>query len=491
MSLAPSRLHTTSTPTATGALPVTQTDRRAAAWHRDPVLDVVRTGCLLTVVVLHALMCGVELSAAGGLQISVALTDSTVFAVTTWAVQVMPLFFFIGGCASLMQYRRLQAAGGTWPQYIAARVRRLLTPLLVLVVALGIVFALASLAGVPQELLAEASLRAGQPLWFLAVYLGLTSLVPLAARLHTAAPRTTLAVLVTGVIAIDVLTRTTGRAGLGYLNFVLVWPLIQQLGFVYADMLTVRRQLPVRLSWAVAIAALAVLAALVAADVYSLNMIVNLNPPTAALVLLGLMQFAALGLIHARLRAFLSAPRGSFWMQVSNRATRLGMHVYLWHMPVAIALIAVLTIAIAFGSGQPGVGHPGAGSWAALLVPQLESTRWWATRLPWILILLTGSCALAALLIRVRVPLPGPARWQQRMPTGIRAVLAVITGVAGVVIVLLIGFTPFAWPAAAGILLAISLQLAGTLAETSPMVTASAHSGREHTASVKSTITHP
>lgn len=490
MSLALSRPRITSTPTTTGTSPATSSPRansggrQTAASHRDPVLDVVRTGCLLTVVVLHALMCGIELSAAGGLQISVALTGSTVFALTTWVVQVMPLFFFIGGCASLMQYRRLQAAGGTWSQFVAARVQRLLTPLLVLVVALGIVFALAGLAGVPPELLAEASLRAGQPLWFLAVYLGLTSLVPLAARLHTTAPRTTLAVLVTGVITVDVLTRTTGMTGLGYLNFVLVWPLVQQLGFVYADMLTTRRQLPAWLSWAVATAALALLAGLVAADVYSLNMIVNLNPPTAALVLLGLVQFAVLARIHAPLRVFLTAPRGRHWMQLSNHATRLGMHVYLWHMPVAITLIAVLAAVI-------GTGQTGAGSWAAVMVPQLESTGWWATRLPWILILLTTSFALAALLIRVRLPLPGPARWQQRMPARLRAVLAVVTGVAGVVIVLLIGFAPVGWTAAAGILIALSLQLAGTLAESSPMVKASAHSGREHITSVKSTITHP
>src|SRR5699024_9800722 len=104
----------------------------------------------------------------------------------------------------------------------------------------------------------------------------------------------------------------------------------------------------------------------VAAGVFSPNMLVNLNPPTGALVLLGVAQLCVLRLLYARLnRALSPAQRASgsetntgitlteatptfgvvpvqFWGRVIAWGNAFGMQVYLWHMSVVIVLIGAL-----------------------------------------------------------------------------------------------------------------------------------------------------
>src|SRR5699024_1145149 len=118
-----------------------------------------------------------------------------------------------------------------------------------------------------------------------------------------------LAVLSAAVIVVDGLVAVTGAHGLGYVNFVLVWPLVQQFGFFYADAL----DRPVRRLhvWSGLVTALSLLVGLVAAGVYSPNMLVTLNPPTGALVLLGVVQICGLRLVHSRLTAMLTGAGGS------------------------------------------------------------------------------------------------------------------------------------------------------------------------------------
>src|SRR5690606_28880983 len=172
------------------------------------------------------------------------------------------------------------------------------------------------------------------------------------------APRRSLASLAGAVIVVDSLVAVTGVTGLGYLNFLLVWPLVQQLGFFYADALDRPVNRPI--AWFVLVAALLTLVGLVSAGVYSPNMLVNLNPPTGALVLLGVVQMCGLRLGHARLGRMLNAAdettststgeaaldprvlRAQIWGRVIAWGNRYGMHVYLWHMSIVIVLIGGL-----------------------------------------------------------------------------------------------------------------------------------------------------
>ncbi|WP_231443306.1 acyltransferase family protein [Brevibacterium zhoupengii] len=476
--------------------------------HRDGAIDLIRFGCLVVVVILHSLMASAVLGADGEVVPTVALSGTVGFTIASWFYQIMPLFFFIGGYAAINGWRRTQATEGTWADYIRARLRRLVIPVAVLIGAAGLGLSIASEMGVPTGLLAEASTRIGQPLWFLAVYVGLTSLVPLAVHFHERAPRRSIAALAGAVIAVDTVVALTGVTGLGYLNFLFVWPLIQQFGFFYAD--AIHRPVRVGLAWTTMALALASLGVLVGLGVYSPDMLVNLNPPTGALVLLGVAQMSVLRLTHARLNEIVAGGRtGSerareyrarSWQRIITWGNTYGIQVYLWHMPIVITLIGFLGFGANLAAGASfGDGVPAAG----ILLPEIESAWWWLTRLSWLLTVMVLAGALA--MAMSKIPFPGEERlarfgqWIARVAgeivgeiaghrdshpagetrTGVRAaarqlrerlsttvsraIIAVALAMGGIAIALLIGIAPLIWTLVSVAALATSLVLAATM----------------------------
>ena len=487
--------------------------------RRDPAIDLVRFACLVVVVVLHSLMSAAVLGPDGSVVPTVALAHTTGFAVASWFFQIMPLFFVIGGCAGIISWRRIRAEGGSWGDYLRARLRRLVVPVTVLIGLTGLGLSVASGLGAPSALVTEASHRIGQPLWFLAVYVGLTALVPLAVHFHERAPMRSLAVLSAAVIVVDGLVAVTGVHRLGYVNFVLVWPLVQQFGFFYADAL----DRPVRRLhvWSGLVTALSLLVGLVAAGVYSPNMLVNLNPPTGALVLLGVVQICGLRLVHSRLTAMLTGAGGSaaeagperspdpelspsvehstgaeavpaarilraqFWRRLIAWGNRFGMQVYLWHMSVVIVLIGGLGWLAQAVSAVPHL--------AEFVLPEVGSGWWWVSRPIWLLVVMGLSAAVA--MAAAWIPFPSErrlaaagsaiARFGRELrgsSTGtrlgaavgegvhvavlhphIRAVIAVGGATVGNAIALLAGVAPLAWTLTAIGLLMVSLMVSAGL----------------------------
>jgi len=63
---------------------------------RDRAVDLTRAACLVVVVGLHVMMAGITVE-SDGLAITNSLDGHPIFAWSTWLVQVMPLFFVMGG----------------------------------------------------------------------------------------------------------------------------------------------------------------------------------------------------------------------------------------------------------------------------------------------------------------------------------------------------------------------------------------------------------
>ena len=391
---------------------------------RDTAIDLVRAACLVVVVALHAFMAGIAV-VDGQIAVTNVVIGQAWFAPVSWLVQIMPLFFIVGGFAGITQWRRMRARGGTAVGFVTGRLRRLAVPAIAAFAAIGAGLTIALIAGVSPQLVGELGFRMAQPMWFLGVYLGATALVPALAWAHERAAGATLGLLLAGVVGVDVLRMSTGIEGLGFLNLAFVWLTVQQLGFWWADgriSALSRRTLVIGL-----VGSLAGLTALVGSGLYSADMYVNLNPPTVCLILLGGAQLFALALAAPALRRVAVRPR------VASAVDAIGtrsMTIYLWHMPALVLFAALL-----FAADVP--------------FPDPLSPLWWVTRAAWIL----GVGAATALLVLVA------QRFERRPGTPAvsgagRTSLAVAVAMAGVVGVLIGGFTPVTAVLAVGALIA-------------------------------------
>lgn len=324
--------------------------------RRDLTLDLARVVCVLFVIVVHLIQVGIGPGADGELVASRPAEAQPWFNAATWVGQIMPLFFVVGGFAAATGWRSWTRRGGDAAGFIRTRTLRLAQPALPLFVFFAVVLGVATALGVAPELVADAAVGAGSPLWFLAAYLLCQAGVPWLAAAHERSPRATLAVLAAGVVLVDVARFTTGIDDLGLVNLVFVWPLVQQIGFWYADGWFDRRH-PLILI-AIAVVAYAVLWPLTAWGPYSMSMLGNLNPPTVPLVVLGIAQACLLRLAKPALTRLmrLRAMRGVVFVLGSRLMT-----IYLWHLPVMLALTG-LTLLV-----------PGA-------APTPASPAWWWSR---------------------------------------------------------------------------------------------------------------
>lgn len=324
---------------------------------RDLTLDLARVVCVALVVVIHLLMAGVGLAPDDALVVSKPLEEQPWFAAATWAGQIMPLFFVVGGFASLTAWRSLQRRDGTASDYVRNRVLRLAQPALPLFVFFVVALGVATIIGVDPKLLNVVSTSAGLPLWFLAAYTLCQAFVPTMAGWHARAPRATLLVLLAGAVVIDAARFLSGITEVGLANLFFVWLLVQQLGFWYADGWFAARN-----GWqlaAITVGAYALLAAVTLPEGwYSNDMLANLNPPTLPLVLLAVAQACILRALKPWLARLMTTTAARAFVLVIG--TRL-MTIYLWHLPVILALSGLALLV------------PGA-------APLPATPVWWMTR---------------------------------------------------------------------------------------------------------------
>ncbi|KQQ64694.1 acyltransferase family protein [Microbacterium sp. Leaf320] len=382
---------------------------------RDTAIDFLRAVCVVGVVLLHAIMVGVTV--VDGAPVFENASDGTAWIMpVSWMLQVMPLFFIIGGFAGFLAHRRQRERGGTASGFVAARVHRLLRPAVFAIGIVGMALAMLSLAGVPAELVVIAGFRYGQPLWFLGVFLLCQALLPMLASAHDRAPKAMLAALVAASLAVDGLRALSGVDGLGFLNLAFVWLALQQIGFFLADG-TIER-LSRRCRALCGAAAAAVLVATFVSGIYSPDLIANINPPTGALLLVGVVHLSAVSLFRGRIETFSRRPRAAALAVFINRRT---MTIYLWHMPVLLGMAGLSAVAALM---------------TGLALPEPSSVAWWITRPLWLAAALALTAAVAVTLTRFETR-PSPLLTESPR----RVIGAVAAGLTAVVLPLVLGTT--------------------------------------------------
>ncbi len=329
---------------------------------RDRTVDLLRAGAIAVVVLWHWVFSITHRDEAGAFSMPNPLAGVPGSWALTWLLQVMPLFFVIGGYADLAAWTSVERRGDGALAFLRGRARRLFLPPAAMVAAWTGVEAGRVLLFPGARSVLTWGVVVFVPLWFLAVYAAATALVPLTVRLHRRFGWRAAAVLVAAPFAVDQL-RAAGAGWLAIPGMLLVFVACHQLGYLWRDGQIGRPA-------ALAGGAAALLAILTTVGGYERSMVAlpdrpsNMFPTTVCIALLGAFQ---LGLVlWARPALERLTDRRRVWLAVVG-VNGVAMTVFTWHMTAwAVAALA----------------------WERLVGPlgATADAGWWSTRPVWIVL---------------------------------------------------------------------------------------------------------
>jgi len=376
---------------------------------RNRYVDFLRAGSILVVVFGHWLMAAPQVL-PDGLRFDHLLSVTTWPHYLTWILQVMPIFFVVGGYANAASWRSSQKKGDPYAAWLRARLRRLVLPVLPLLAiwTAGAYILLES--GFDPTLIRVGSQAALVPVWFLATYIVVVALAPITLRAWDRHGWN--AILLTGVLAglVDIVSLGLGLTFAGYLNYIFVWGTVHSLGYAWADSRIggVAERLSASVAGLAATVALVILGpypvAMVGLDTQGVN---NSQPPKVTLVTLAFFQAGLFLALEGPARRWLERVR--VWASVVLVNGRI-MTIYLWHLTAMIVLIGGLLLLDGFG-----------------LRVAVDTSQWWVTRPLWIASLVAMTIPFVLVFGRFERPNPDP----RPAPPTWRMVAAVVATCAG------------------------------------------------------------
>ncbi len=358
--------------------------------ERNRYVDFLRAVSILVVVVGHWLIATAHY-VDGTLTPGHLLKSEPGTQWLTWIFQVMPIFFIVGGYSNAVSLESAARKGDKYPVWLAARLNRLVAPLLVLLLVWSGIALAMHLLGVRPAVIQFTSKASLIPTWFLAIYIMLVILAPAAYRAWRRYGFLSFSAFVGLAVLTDIGFFAAELRWLGWSNYFWVWLAVHQLGFAWRD----GRLGSPALLLACSAAGFVTLYLLITEGPYPLAMVgspdeglSNTLPPKVTLIALGIFQFGLLLALEGPMRRALDSLR--LWT-ATVLINSMIMTLYLWHITVMVLLGTALYFADGFGFGiEPG------------------TSTWWWTRPLWIGVLLVllfpSALALSPLERRGRRP---------------------------------------------------------------------------------------
>lgn len=334
---------------------------------RNRYVDLLRALSISAVVLGHWIMAAPHLE-NGAPQLTHLLDIQPWSRWLTWIFQVMPIFFFVGGYSNGTSWDGARGRGQSYAAWLEARLRRLLGPVIPLILLWGGLGAGGFLLGIGEGMIRIGSQVALVPVWFLAIYLLIVMLVPLSrAAWHRFGVGSIVAPALLAA-ANDVLFFQGEWKALGWFNYLFIWSAVHQLGYAWqaGRLAGLARTLTIFFVGATALVVLTQFGpyptSLVGVPSQELS---NTTPPKLPLLALGLAQIGLALSLEGPVRRWLA--RKSVWT-ATVLVNGLIMTIFLWHSTVMMLVI-------------------GAGFW---LVPQVFDVTpglplWWGLRPLWVL----------------------------------------------------------------------------------------------------------
>lgn len=379
---------------------------------RNLAVDVYRV-CGVILIVLGHWLAGSVTYRDGSFGRQNPLEDQPWTQWLTWIFQAVPTFFVVAGYAAAVSWGHRRAgdamSGRGWVRH---RLARVLGPSAVYVAVVSVIVVACEITGAAGALLEYAGWAVAMHLWFLAVYVVMVLATPTAVAAQRRWGLRVPVALGLAVAAVDAAALAGHVPYLNWLNYLLCWGLLYQLGIAWqSGLLTGRRPL------LLAVGSACALWLLIWIGPYPVSMIgvpgqavQNTEPPSTAMLAFGCAQA---GLVIALAPVVNRALRPAAIQRVLGHANDNVMALYLWHM-IPVVLVAV-------------VAYP-----AGLLPQPAEGgVQWWLVRCEWVTILSVVTVAELALLWWGRrvfaAPLPALGATDRRWAAPLTSVGALMT----------------------------------------------------------------
>ncbi len=396
--------------TPSGLVPTVTSFADQTAAERNRVVDLLRATAILVVVLGHWLMAAVYVDGGGGLHRGDLLDLAGWTHPLTWVLQVMPVFFLVGGYANALSWRSARRRGEGYGAWLRSRLRRLVLPVLPLMVFWTVVAPSAHTAGVDADLLRIASRASLVPTWFMAAYVVVVAVAPLTLLAwERLAWWSVGAGLALGGL-VDLVSVSQDLVAVGFLNYLVVWSTVHMLGYAWLDgqlASTARRV-------ALVVVGFGVLYLLTVRGPYAVSMvglstgeIDNAYPTRITQGFLGLMQTGVVLSLEPLLQRV--AARRRVWVATVLVNARI-MSIYLWHLTMLGVLVGGSMLLGGLGLHQ-----------------RPDTAGWWATRPLHFAALALLTAGAVAIVGRFETPAPDP----RPAPSAARPVLAVVGTCAG------------------------------------------------------------
>ncbi|MEQ7006958.1 acyltransferase [Actinopolymorpha sp. B17G11] len=377
--------------------------------ERDRAIDGLRALATLGVIVGHWLVGALVVQPDGALQISSPLQTLGWLGPASWMLQMLGLFFLVGGYSAVASQARAQSRGESYRDWVLRRFVRLGRPVVAAISVSAACLLVLGAVGVPTGTLRTWVVLLVQPFWFVLVYAALTALTRYAVaadrRLGAWAALPLFAIVAAGDLLRYGPWQDAVPSWVGLVNLLPGWLFAYQLGVSWARGRLVRRGW-----WLLLGGGTVAFAVLVLAFDYPLSMVgvpgaerTNSHPPSLLVPALAAIQSGAAIALHRRLNRLLRAPGLWAGVAVVNLAA---MTIFCWHQ--------VPMVLVSMGGAVSGE-VPG-------LTAAPEDLGWVLARLAWIPVMAVLLAGIALLTRRFEGPWDGLARGYRLLA----AILAVV-----------------------------------------------------------------
>ncbi|MFE1771318.1 acyltransferase [Streptomyces sp. NPDC059008] len=364
---------------------------------RDRAIDGLRALALLAVPVGHWLLGGFTLDADGALHNASPLTSFGFLAPASWVLQMLGIFFLVGGYASVLSFRRATARGGSAGGWLRGRLVRLGRPVLGVTAMWATLAPLLHGLGVPEATLRTGATLVIQPLWFVGVYAVITALTPYCVRAARRTGAWAAAPLAAAVAAVDFLRYGPAApdmpSWLSLLNLLPGWMFAYQLGVCWGE-----RRLGRRAAWALLLGGTALFAVLLLCFDYPASMVgvpgqdrTNSHPPSLLVLALAAAQSGAAILLRDRLARILRRP--ALWAPVVI-INLSAMTILCWHQTALLSA----AVPASFLGPVPGL----------TIAP--DTLGWLVARVAWLPVFAAALLLIARTTRRFEAPWTGVTR---------------------------------------------------------------------------------